>query len=119
MAKEQKVFAKGRYWTKEDIQDLIAKNDKAAIAALLKIYANQTDDEQNSENTEYYNGIGFNGIGFNGLDAGILTSMAKWYEGKGFLTPKQLEVAKRKLKKYAGQILRMMAADSEREVSHA
>lgn len=109
MAKEQKVFAKGRYWTKEDIQDLIAKNDKAAIAALLKIYANQTDDEQNSENTKYYNG----------LDAGILTSMAKWYEGKGFLTPKQLEVAKRKLKKYAGQILRMMAADSEREVSHA
>lgn len=71
-----------------------------AIKALLKIAQFQTSEEFESENTRFINGVGFTGI-----DAPILTSFAKQYLQKGFLTKKQMELLLKKMPKYWRQIV--------------
>lgn len=91
-------------------------NDKWVLRAVLAIYANQTHAEQNTESTQVDNGIGFNG-----LDAQILSSFAKqiidFENGKSRymspLSPKQMGIARRKITKYAGQLLTLMKAKEE------
>lgn len=71
--------------TKEAITHLLATNDKAVARALLVVYANQTSDEQRSEETKYHNGEGFRPC-----HARIGTSMAEFYAARGYLSPKQI-----------------------------
>ena len=47
------------------------------VRALLRIFENQTYDEQRTESTNRYNGIGFTGS-----DARFLSSLAKQYKYK-------------------------------------
>lgn len=76
--------------------------------ALLVVYGNQTDDEQNSQVTKYNNGKGFTGV-----DADFLSSLAKQIQKKlnygvklgTCLSNKQLGIAYRKMPKYAKQVL--------------
>ena len=82
------------------IQDLLSKNDRAVIQALLAIYARQTEAEKATLTTKEDNGVGFNGI-----DGTILTSFAQWYQQKGFLSPKQLAISRNKMKHYWKQLL--------------
>jgi hypothetical protein len=98
----------------EMVRANIEENDKWLIRGLLAIYRRQTADEQTSEQTKHDNGIGFNG-----LDATILSSFAKqvlsWEASavKRFaspLSPKQVGLARRKMKKYAGQLARIAQA---------
>ena len=95
-------------WTKETI---LAKLETSAVMverSLLVIYANQTADEKASQSTSKDNGIGFTGA-----DAFILSSFAEWVlkgDAKGIpegkrLSPKQLEIARKKLRKYTRQLL--------------
>ena len=70
------------------------------IRALLRIFENQTFDEQRTESTNRYNGIGFTGS-----DARFLSSLAKQYKYKKFLTDKQDAVLRRKIVKYAAQLV--------------
>ena len=95
-------------WTKETIREKIASNDVMVERSLLKLYARQTADEKASQTTSHENGMGFNGT-----DAFILSSFAEWVtkgaakgipEGKR-LSEKQKEIARKKLPKYAGQLL--------------
>lgn len=75
--------------------------DKAwALHGLIVLFNKQTDDEQKLEHTRHVNGCGFNHV-----DAKKLTSMAKWYLQKGFLTQKQLNVVFHRLPKYAAQLV--------------
>lgn len=82
------------------------------VRGLEAIYERQTADEKEAEATSHHNGVGFNGI-----DAAILSSFAKqvkaWKakpEGARYprpLSEKQLALARKKMKKYAGQLARI------------
>jgi hypothetical protein len=99
--------------TRETILQAIETNDSACVNALIKLYARQTADEQQSERTAHDNGVGFNGT-----DGPFLSSLAKqaidrrrarnagevpahWTD----LSPKQIGAARKCLKKYARQLL--------------
>jgi len=71
--------------SKEQITALLLSNDKAVARALLVVNANQTRDEQAQEDTKYRNGEGFRPC-----HARMGTSMAKFYEARGYLSPKQV-----------------------------
>jgi hypothetical protein len=70
-----------------------------ALFALNKIFALQTADEQEDGATKWWNGVGFGGV-----DAEILTSFANQYKVRKSLSSKQMDLLKRKMVKYAGQI---------------
>lgn len=69
--------------------------------ALSRILQNQTTDEQLAEHTKYHNGIGFSGA-----DGEIGTSMAKFFNEKGFLTPKQVSYWMKPMKNGNPRILK-------------
>jgi hypothetical protein len=73
--------------------------------ALIAIYKYQTEDEKVVGETKHHNGVGFTGA-----DANILSSFArKLMENERYiLSPKQLEIAHKKLPKYAGQLVRIV-----------
>ena len=86
------------------------------VRAMLAIYEKQTATEQETATTKESNGIGFNG-----LDAEILSSFSKQvqrWEGtpeplRRFPVPlseKQLNLARKKMAKYAGQLARIARA---------
>lgn len=70
---------------KEQIVKLLQTSDKAVARALLVVNANQTADEQVQEDTKYRNGEGFRPC-----HARMGTSMATFYEKRGYLSPKQV-----------------------------
>lgn len=91
------------YSKKKLIQGLryqISHSTEKARRALLLIYSKQTISEQNSSKT-----IEYNCKGFTTLDAKILTNIAVFYKNNNFLTPKQDQIVKRLIPKYARQIL--------------
>jgi len=71
--------------TVESIRNLLATNDKAVARALLALNARQTQDEQITEHTKHHNGRGFRPC-----HARMGTSMAKFYQRNGYLSPKQI-----------------------------
>jgi len=90
---EQKV------WTAEEIKALLAESDKAVARAILAIYNRQTEDEQTIKETTDHNGIGYNGV-----DANFMSSLAQFYQTKGFLSSGQLKYGRKAIMKYAGQL---------------
>lgn len=78
----------------------LLSQDKGARRGLLLIFENQTEDEQNSECTMSHNNIGFTGV-----DGEILSSFAKQFIQRGSLSPKQMNLLKKKMPKYWRQIL--------------
>lgn len=91
-----------KLWTAEESRANILKSDQWLYRGLQAIYARQTQAEQAVEGT-----IENNGIGFNGIDGNILSSFAKQAAYRGFLTPKQLVVARKAMPKYAGQLAKI------------
>ena len=91
------------YSKKRLIQGLkyqLSHNTEKAKRALLLVYSKQTTSEQNSGQT-----LEYNCEGFTTLDAKILTDIALFYKNHNFLTPRQNQIVKRLIPKYAGQIL--------------
>ncbi len=88
-----------KVWTKAEIKAKLATNNGWLIRGLLAIFSRQTASEQEAGVTSEDNGIGFNGA-----DAEILSSYAKFYKKNGYLSPKQREIARKKMLKYAGQL---------------
>ena len=87
-----------REYTKDEMKVWVKTAAPKRIGnALVEMFNRQTTDEQSSGVTCHDNGIGFNGV-----DAPILTSIAKWYMDKGFISPKQTALVRKKLAKYAG-----------------
>ena len=66
---------------KEQIVKLLATNDKAVARALVVVNGNQTANERSAEAT-----INRNGEGFRPCHARMGTSMAQFYEKRGYLT---------------------------------
>lgn len=80
--------------SKKALQDAIKKqitsNDAQSIKAMMKIYAYQTADEKSTGMT---------------YDSNILTSFCEQYKKSRYLSSKQLSIVKKKIGKYAGQIV--------------
>jgi len=91
-----------KVWTKEEIRAKLETDNQWLFRAVRAIFDRQTAAEQVSETTSEDNGIGFNGA-----DAEILSSYAKFLTKAGFLTPKQLPIARRKMLKYSGQLAKI------------
>jgi hypothetical protein len=95
------------------IKENLATSDKWVKRAVLVIFEAQTAAEQATETTREENGVGFNGT-----DAKILSSFAKqiieFEAGKSrfnsALSPKQMDLARRKITKYSGQLLKVAQA---------
>lgn len=81
------------------IRQMLGTNEHWAIKGLLRIFENQTADEQNNEQTRYDNGIGFTGA-----DAEILSSFAKQVLKGRTLSVKQKKILHKKMPKYAKQL---------------
>lgn len=78
------------------------RGDAAMVKALLYLFDRQTDDEQHSESTNQHNRMGFTGT-----DAQLLSSFAKQVIQKAWLSPRQMQVLRGKIQKYAGQIAKV------------
>ena len=99
-----------KVWTKEEIARNVASNDDWVVAGLLAIYEQQTRDEKALRETKHVNDVGFNCA-----DARKMSSFAEqakaWKEHRGrsakfpcALSDKQIFVARKRLKKYVGQL---------------
>ena len=71
--------------TKETLQTLLEKNDKAVCRALVVLNNRQNVEEQLQQATKY-----LNGRGFRPAHARMGTSMAEFFSKRGYLTPKQI-----------------------------
>jgi len=93
----------------EFVRNKLATDERWAKAALLKIYDFQTAEEQYFGDTRQHNGVGFTGA-----DGEILSSLSNQFKTKGCLSPKQMNIVMKKMKKYTRQII--MISDSEKLV---
>ena len=83
-----------------EFRSKLTTNKTWTLHGLVTLFNNQTEDEQEVEHTRYSNGLGFNHS-----DAKTLTSIAKWYIQKGFVTDNQLALVQSKIGKYANQLV--------------
>lgn len=96
---------------KEFIKSQLASNKAWQLRALIRLYSEfQTGDEKISESVTQKNGVGFTGV-----DGEILTSFAKQYEAKKFLSDKQFKILNKKMPKYWEQVLNL---SDENKLNH-
>lgn len=82
---------------------MLGTNKTWVLKALVRIYKeNQTEQEHTLEMAKEDNGIGFTGI-----DAQFLSSMAKQYIEKNFISDRQLVFLFKKMPKYSKQVIKM------------
>lgn len=100
----RKPILKGNKVTKKIVREYLRfkleTNQTWAFRALTRIYDYQTESEKSIETTNCNNDVGFTGV-----DAEILTSLAKQYQKKGYLSPKQTAIVMKKMKKYWKQLM--------------
>jgi len=89
-------------WTADEIKAKLLTDDVWLIRGLIAIFNYQTAFEQSAEQTQENNSVGFNGV-----DGYILTAIAKFYQKRNFLSPKQLVIVRKKMVKYAGQLAKI------------
>ena len=87
---------------KELVKTMLLINNEWLIRGLMAIYARQTPDEQTAEDTKYHNECGFNSA-----DSMILTSFAKQWKSRNWLSDAQMAILKKKMPKYAGQLAKI------------
>ena len=88
------------------VKNELGTNKTWALKALTKVLEKQTESEQNMETT-----TDANGVGFSGFDGEIMTSIAKQYIRKGYLSNKQMTIVFKKMPKYWNQILKVSDID--------
>lgn len=82
------------------LKQQLATRPQQAINGLMRVFANQTADEQQEGSVRVHNGVGFVPT-----DAMILSSFAQQYQKKGSLSEKQMAILYKKMPKYAGQLI--------------
>jgi hypothetical protein len=90
-------------WTKEKITQLLMNDNEAVIRGILRIYNSQTSEEKNMQTT-----VENNGIGFNRVDSDLLSSFAEQIKSGKSLSKKQMDIARTRMKKYSGQLLKFV-----------
>lgn len=91
-----------RTWTRVEIREKMKVDNQWLIRGMVAIHARQTAEEQAHGHTTEDNGVGFNGV-----DSEILTSFVVQFKYSGRLSPKQIEIARKKMLKYAGQLAKI------------
>lgn len=99
------ITIKGKEWTNQKVKELLLRNDKAVKRGLVLLYGFQTFEEQHSDTANTNNGQGFSKY-----DAEILSSMARQVQNGWQLSEAQINVARKRIVKYAGQIYNYMEA---------
>jgi hypothetical protein len=86
---------------KQAMAEYVDKANQAQLLEVLQvIYDRQTADEKQIERTHNRNSVGFSGF-----DAEILSSFARQAKSRGFLTEKQEPICRKKMRRYAAQLL--------------
>lgn len=89
--------------TKKDginyVRERLKVDPKWQIKGLLRLYSYQDTMEQECEQTQFTNGRGFTMV-----DARILSSFAKQYQEKGWLSRKQYVILAKRIPHYAKQL---------------
>ena len=85
--------------TKTEIIALLDTSNLAVTRAVLAIHARQTVSEQASHQSSEHNKVGFNSY-----DAGFFSSIADQLNNGWNLTDKQINAARRGIKKYWKQL---------------
>jgi hypothetical protein len=80
-------------------KDKLATNGLWAVRGLLAVYKYQTEAEKAAGTV-----TDDNGVGFAGTDGEFLTSLAKQYQARGWLSSKQMVFLHKKMPKYAKQL---------------
>lgn len=80
-------------------REKLASNPVWATRGLLAVYKYQTEAEKCAETVSEDNGVGFAGV-----DGQFLSSLAKQYQKRGSLSPKQMTYLHKKMPKYAKQL---------------
>lgn len=91
-----------KVWNKEEIKNQLETNQAWLERGILAIYAKQTQEEKNKQDT-----IENNGVGCRGCDARRLTYYAKWLQNGNHLSGKHLEMARKMMLKYSGQLTKI------------
>lgn len=91
----------------EFVKNQLAHNDAWTLRGLVRIYEFQTADEKAVGRTH-----NLNGIGFSGCDAEILSSFAVQYNSRGSLSPKQMDLLRKKMVRYHKQIASLIPEDT-------
>ena len=65
-----------RIWTRDEINDLLNRNDIAVMRGIVRLFELQTSDEVSSAQTKHENSVGFSAA-----DAKAGTRMARWLLG--------------------------------------
>jgi hypothetical protein len=87
---------------KRIVRDKLATDDRWLVRGMVALYNRQTEDEKAAEGTRH-----LNRRGFNSADSEILTSFAKQWIARNWLSDKQMGILRRKMAKYAGQLARI------------
>jgi hypothetical protein len=82
------------------VKTRLSKDPKWALRALVIMFERQTASEQVAEQTSVKNGVGFGGV-----DAELLSSFAKQYMSRKWLSDKQMGYLFKKIHKYWKQIV--------------
>jgi len=106
------VNVNGIEWNKDKVKNLLLTNDQAVIRGIIRIWEKQTEDEKVSETTNRNNNVGFTGV-----DAYILTEYVNFYNRNKYLSQKQTALARKKIIKYSGQLLRIMQEDQTKKLN--
>ena len=96
---------------KNYIKQQLGSNSVWDLRALVKIYENQTSDEQAAGHTTEDNGIGFSGV-----DSNILSSFAVQVNNGRNLSIKQMNVLFKRMPRYHKQIIGLISADKLSEI---
>jgi len=99
---------KYKYQRIAHIKAKVAVDPIWAIKALMRIYDDQTRDEQNAGHTSEHNGVGFSGI-----DGEILSSFAEQINKGRNMSKKQMILIHKKMPKYATQLEAAAAQKAE------
>lgn len=86
-------------WNKSNIKELLEKNNTMVERSVVKMYERQTLDEKQIKSANHNNKVGFSGC-----DAEILSSFAEQLVAGRHLSNKQMEIARKKMMKYSGQL---------------
>lgn len=90
------------------LKNQIATRDNQALKALVSVFNNQTEDEQIADDVKVYNDMGFTPF-----DAEFMSSLAKQYLNKNYLSQKQLQYVKKIMPKYARQLIEQSIRDGK------
>lgn len=89
-------------WTKEIIQEKLRSNNLWLERAIVALFKYQTAQEQMIEQA-----ITENNVGFNKPDSRRLSYYAKWINSGRHLTGPHIEIARKKVLKYSGQLVQI------------